>query len=135
MSVGIPAELLRAAGIALICTVCISLLGRSGGALGFAVRVGGGILIFGMLVSSVGSAMLSLGNVVESVGGLAEEAFLLMAKALGIAFVSKLCADACRDSGESALADGVEGVGRMGIVGLCLPMALGILEYAARILE
>ena len=57
-----------------------------------------------------------------------------MLKALGMALVSKLCADVCRDSGETALAGGVESAGRIAILVLSLPTFAKILALVGEML-
>ena len=46
----------------------------------------------------------------------------LMLKSLGIGLVVRLTGDICRDSGEEALASGVEMAGKIEILLLCLPL-------------
>jgi stage III sporulation protein AD len=57
-----------------------------------------------------------------------------MLKALGMALISKLCADVCRDTGESALASGVESVGKIAIFALAVPTFVKILELVFEML-
>ena len=48
-------------------------------------------------------------------------------KALGIAAITQICADICRDSGEGSAASGVELIGKLEILLLCIPMIEDIL--------
>ena len=132
-------EMLKVCGIALLCVVLVMVIRSSASGIAFAVRLGGGVLIFGVLLSILHDNIDVLETVVslpsEYGGSYVSKAFSLMLKALGIALLSKLCADVCRDCGESTLAGGIEGVGRMAIFSLCLPIISEIIEYAARTLE
>ena len=52
----------------------------------------------------------------------------IMMKALGIAMCSKICADICRDCGETAIATKVEIGGKVGILLLSLPLLQQIIN-------
>ena len=131
-------EMLKVGGIAIICVTLI-MLTRSASGIALVVRVGGSVLIFGVFLSVLRENVEALEEVVSLSAGYGgsyvSKAFSLMLKALGIALLSKLCADVCRDCGEGTLASGVEGVGRMAIFSLCLPIISEIIEYAAKTLD
>ena len=55
-------------------------------------------------------------------------------KALGIAIVVQIAADICRDCGESSAASGVELIGKLEILLLCLPIIKSILETVREVL-
>ncbi|MBQ9784735.1 MAG: hypothetical protein IJW29_04460 [Clostridia bacterium] len=59
----------------------------------------------------------------------------ILFKALGIALVSEICASICRESGEGGIASGVELVGKLEILLLCVPMMENILGLAKSLLE
>lgn len=132
-------EILKACGIAVICVILLVLLRTSASGISVAVRMGGVVLIFGIFLyvlnDSIGAldAVISLASEYGGTG--LSKTFSVMLKALGIALMSKLCADICRDCGESTLAGGVEGVGRIAIFSLSLPIITEIIEYAARMLK
>lgn len=130
-------ELLRTAGIALICTVCLLILGRAPSGIGFAVRAGGSLLIFGILTAQLGDTLGAFLDMLSDTDsdGYATQAFTLMLKALGVALISKLCADVCRDCGENGLASGIDGVGRVTVISLCLPVIADILKFAVDFLS
>lgn len=132
------AELFKVCGIAILCAVCLVIVGRISGGMSFALRIGGSVLIFGALIFILRGNMEAIGEMTAFIGeenDVAAGAFALMLKALGIAFVSKFCSDICRDCGEATLASGVESVGRIAIISLCLPVVAEILEYASAILD
>ncbi len=129
-------ELLKAAGISVICAVCLLIVGRLQGGASSLLRIGGTVVICGMVAAMLGSVVGELKDVFSAVSGEGfGHAFSLMLKALGIALISRFCADICRDSGESTLAGGVESVGRIAIFSLCIPVLSDILEYAAYVLK
>ena len=132
-------DILKVCGIAVICSVVLMIFGRLGASgVGSAIRIGGGVLIFGVSVVILKDNLEILEAVVASSGegeSYVSKSFNLMLKALGIALLCKLCSDICRDCGESTLASGVEGVGRAAIFSLCLPVIAEIIEYASRTLS
>lgn len=60
--------------------------------------------------------------------------FTLLFKACGIAVLTSLAADICRDSGESALGAKVELCGKCTILALSLPLLRSVFEQTFRIL-
>ena len=67
----------------------------------------------------------------NGIGTYAETLF----KALGIALVCEICANICRESGESGIAGGVELVGKIEILLLCVPLMERVLDTAKVLLE
>ncbi len=131
------AELLKVAGIALICSVCLLVIGKMQGGMGVLLRLGGTVVIFGIVAVMLGGVIAELRDIFSSVSvgeGFAR-GFSLMLKALGIALISRFCADICRDANENALAGGVESAGRIAIFALCIPLLGDILKYAAYVLN
>ena len=59
----------------------------------------------------------------------------LLFKALGIALLTEICANICKECGESSLATGVELTGKIEILLLALPMISEILEIAEGLLS
>jgi len=55
-------------------------------------------------------------------------------KALGIAVLTQICADMCRDCGEGSAASGVELIGRLEILVLCIPMLETVISTVAEVL-
>lgn len=56
-------------------------------------------------------------------------------KALGIAVLSHYAAQLCRECGEGGLADGVETVGKIEILLLCIPLMEELLSFARNLLD
>ena len=131
------ALLMRACGAALIAALCLGAVGSALGSYGMVLRLGATLLIFGALFYVLSDVIGAIEELIPSFddGGLAHSAFNSMLKALGIAFVGRFCADICRDLGEQTLANAVEGVGRVCIFALALPMIAEILGFASQVLS
>ncbi|MBO5938186.1 MAG: hypothetical protein J6Q82_01630 [Clostridia bacterium] len=125
-------ELWRICGLAVLCAAAVLILSRFGGEFVGPVRLAGGVLIFGVLILGVEEVLISLRDLFGDGSG--SRYMELMLRALGLSFLTALCADLCRDCGESSIAGGVEMAGKLSIVTLCLPLVREILEMASAIL-
>ena len=67
--------------------------------------------------------------------GTAAEYTGVLFKALGIATLTHLTAELCRDSGENTVASGVETLGKLEIVMLCLPLIGSVMDMIGEILQ
>ena len=131
------AQLFKVCGVALLAAISLNLLPRAGG-IALTLRIGGGALIFGVTILLLRDNVTALEGVISLSGegeSIVSEVFSLMLKVLGVALVSRFCADICRDCGENTLACGVESVGRIVMVSMTLPMVLEILDGAARLMD
>ena len=132
-------EVLKVCGIAIVSLVLLLVLPRSSSGVGFAIRIAGAVVIFGVLLIIIGESVQELLDILSSNSALSgdypSKAFSLMLKALGITLLCKICADVCRDCGENTLAEGIEGVGRAVILSLCIPVISEILGYASDVME
>lgn len=91
-------------------------------------------VILGAVLLSAAAPILTFLRVLSEENGHAASAAVLF-KALGIAVLTQICADICRESGEGALASGVELTGKVEILLLCLPLMEELLEAAKQLLE
>ncbi len=91
------------------------------------------VLLFGMAVKEAGKATVSIQETVAASGVALEVETLL--KALGIAALTQITADICREAGEGTVAGQVELVGRIEIVVLSLPLASNLLMMARGLLS
>lgn len=126
-------ELFRICGLAVLCLAASLLLARMGGEFVGLVRLGGSVLLFGVLIFSLSEILEELRGLFSASG--AEKYADRMIRALGLAFLTAICSDLCRDTGESTLANGVEMAGKLAIVWLSPPLVAEIMATAAEILE
>ena len=66
-------------------------------------------------------------------GGVGEAGALLL-RGLGVAVLTQICADLCRQSAEPTLASGVELAGKAELLLLCLPQLKHLLDTAVMLL-
>lgn len=128
--------MMRACGVGVVTALCLAVIGRASGGYGFALRIGGAVLLFGifLLVFTESVDALSAVAIAASGSSFAADAFERMLKGLGVALLCRFCSDICRDCGEQTLGAGVESVGRIVIFSLSLPMLTDILELAGEML-
>ena len=90
---------------------------------------------FGMLLISASIPLISyLQKLINEAGIQSEHAEILL-KGLGIAVLTQCCADICKESGESGIAGGVELIGKIEILLLCLPLFDEIMKAARELLQ
>ncbi len=101
---------------------------------------------FALLVSVITACILLFyaigksGEIINTVNSLADRAGIdqqnirLIFKALGICYLVQIAKDICRDSGQTALADRVDFIGKITIVGLSVPLLLQIVTMITELL-
>lgn len=95
--------------------------------------VSASVILFSFAVTDAGKAVAAIRQAVLDSGvGLEVETLL---KALGIAALTQITADICRDVGEGTIAGQVELMGKMEIVLLALPLASQLLTLAKGLLS
>ncbi len=114
--------------LGLICALLITIVKQFRAEFSIPVKLAAFVILFG-----IGIGMLyPIFNWIEdlmNIVGFAKYGTVLL-KALGIALLSQICADICRDCGESSVASGVEFAGKLEILILCLPLIVEIFEIA-----
>ena len=91
-------------------------------------------LVLGTLILGSAAPILTFFRLVSEEGGNAAYTVILF-KALGVALLTQVCADICRESGESGLSAGVELTGKIEILLLSLPLMEELLSTAQKLLE
>ena len=96
------------------------------------VRIAGSVAVSMLALSIILPIITYLRSLFDSVsfgeyGG-------IVVKALGIAALTQICADICRDSGEGSAASGVELIGKLEIVVLCLPLIEDVLSTVKEVM-
>ena len=128
-------SLQRICAIGILCALVGVILRRVQGEIGGLARVAGAVLIFGAAVLGIHGVATEAAAQFSSAGITAAEPYAnVLIRALGIALLTKISSELCRDAGEGTVASGVELAGKAAILALCLPLVGEILGYASRIL-
>lgn len=126
-------ELIRVCALSLVCAIGALILKGINSQSVSALRICGIIAVFGIAVAAAGAIFSQTAELVDiSVVG---EYAVRMLKALGLAMLSGIGADICRDCGENTVATGVETVGNLAILSLCIPLFSELIGYARSLLE
>ncbi len=92
------------------------------------------VVVFGFaLLKTASPAILYIKSISQN-SGIAKYSELLF-KALGIAALTQICAQMCRESGESGIASGVELVGKTELLLLCIPLFEELLSLAQELMR
>lgn len=118
---------------AIVCVVAGLIVKQVRGDFSALLRIGGCVLIFGFLIPRVWEGMSEALFWLEESG--AERYAQVMLRCLGIALLSRICTDICRDCGEGSVASGVELAGKLAILMLCVPLIEEMIGYATEILQ
>ena len=121
-------ELIRICGIGILCAVATLLLREKSRELASLLRVGGLVLMTGLLLVFLHEPLKEIQDMLSS-SALSSYITILL-KAIGIAILCATCGNICRDCGEGRVADCVEIAGNVLILSLCIPIVRDILEQA-----
>ena len=118
-------DILKICGVAVLCSVVGAVIGKLVGGVAVAVKLCGLALV-------LSGAIALIGQVTEQVAlmgeGSASEYVSLMVKGLGIVTLGRVCADVCRDCGETGVAAAVETCSKLAVLVLAMPSVFSILE-------
>ena len=126
-------DVVKVCSLALICTIAAVVLQRAKPEYGVLVKLAAAV--------AFGTAAIALaGKVYGYISGISAylpgtEYISVLLKALGVAFLTHVCAGICRDCGEGGIASGVELVGKLEILILCFPLISEVFETVGRILS
>ena len=93
----------------------------------------GCVAVFMMSVSLLGHIGEALTHIGIS-GGVNSESVSVIAKTLGVAYLTSFGTDVCNDAGERALANAVETTGKIIMLSLAFPMLGGIFKSVVNII-
>lgn len=120
-------DVFRITGIAAAAAVLALTVKSYRPELGAQIAIAGGIVILSLCLSEIAGINEALKKSLFELG-LDEEALSPVFRVIGIAFVTQIGADVCRDSGESALAAKTEICGRILIASAALPTILKLVS-------
>ncbi len=92
------------------------------------------VVSLGLIVSLAGTVLAYITDLTAATGALEGDTWLLLLKALGIAFLTETAASVCRDSGEAGLAAWVETAGKLEILLLSFPLIRTVMDTVAALL-
>lgn len=125
---------IRVCALSVLCLVAYAVVSHLTPALSFGIKLAGTVLLFGgvlLIGEPVVSRILSL----PSLNVTAAEYANVVLRATGIAILSHICADVCRDAGHASVGDAVILASKLEIVLISLPIIERIIGYASEIMS
>lgn len=121
-------ETWKICGLALICVIVFSVVRQGGRDFEIPIKLTSAVVFLGILLRMAAPLLswlreMLFADTVGEYGG-------ILLGAVGIALLTGVCADLCRECREPTVASYVEMAGRVEILILCLPLIRDILETA-----
>lgn len=126
-------EIFQVVGIALIGVILVVVLRRTNPEIAIQLSLITGVIIFMMLVGSIGKVVTTL-QTLATRGGVNFLYLDTVLKVVGVAYLAEFGAQVCRDAGEGAIATKVEMAGKVLIMVMAVPIILAILEILLKLL-
>lgn len=119
-------------GLALVAVIAFAVVRHMGRDFEIPMKLTAAVVFGGLLITMAVPLVRWIRE--NLVGGNAERYTDILLGALGIALMTGICADICRDCREPSIAGYVEMAGRLEILLLCLPLIAEILETVSGLL-
>lgn len=127
-------EIVKLTAVVVIGCICVVLIRQHRPELSLLVQLAGLAVVLTFAVAVMSNALDYCRDYLAQ--DIIDEGYLkLLLKALGIAVVAKIGGDVCRDSGNSALAFGVELASKAAILLLTLPMLRNLADITSGLLK
>lgn len=124
---------MKVAATALVGAVCAMVVRKQAPELGLLLAVCGAALILLYTSGTLGTAVAFMDKLAEA-GGLSVSLVEPVLKVTGIAIVTRLAADFCRDAKEGALSSAVETAGTALALTAVLPLMNAVLDMLTQLL-
>lgn len=122
------------AGIAVTACAIAVLLKKYHGEYSLMIGLAAGLLIFFMIISKIQPAFSEINSLMN--GTKVDSKYtLILFKCLGVCFIAQIASDACRDAGESAIAEKVELAGKFTVLLIALPLFAQIASLALKLMS
>lgn len=127
-------EILKFVAVSILCLIlCIILRQTRPEFLPFA-QIASVIILTVMITQHLKNLLEAVNEVIGEIGIIEDGYIILLIKVLGIAIVTKIASDICRDNGNSALGTNIELIGKIMIFAMCLSLVKTIVELAKGLL-
>ncbi|MEE1066641.1 MAG: SpoIIIAC/SpoIIIAD family protein [Acutalibacteraceae bacterium] len=92
-------------------------------------------MIFTMVYGIIKQLLSAVLSIISETNVIYDDYIFLLLKISGIAFITQIGTDVCKDAGSAVLATGVEFAGKVVIITLCIPLLRGVVEMAAALVR
>lgn len=126
-------ESLQICGVGLLTAVAALIVRQLRGELAIPIRLSGSVVLMAVILGLLAPICVYLEQLAESTG-LGDCASVLL-RAFGVAMLTQLGAELCRDCGEGTVASCLELAGRCEILLLSMPLISSVLDTARELLS
>lgn len=105
-------DIVKIVAIAIVCALLCAVLKQYKPEFAIVVQLAASVFILLLIASAMGDLISAVKDLING-SGINTEYLTLLLKALGVSVLTQLAADACRDSGETALSNKVELAGKV----------------------
>jgi stage III sporulation protein AD len=127
-------EIIQLVSFGLIGTILISVIGKEDKTYGLFIRIAITIILFLVILTQLESILtmiMSLAGKIQM-----ESTYLsIVFKIVGIAYISEMGYQLCKDAGEEAIGSKVQLAGKMMIFALSAPVILALMDLITQVLE
>lgn len=126
-------SIVKIAAIAVTAALCAVVVKKQSPELGLVLGLVAGALILSFSLSAL-SSVKELMDTLADTAGLSPAVVMPVVKTVGIAIVTKLTAEVCRDAKEGGIAAFVETAGAAGAILVCIPLMEAVLNMILELL-
>lgn len=126
-------EILKIAAVAIISAICAVVVKEQVQELGLVLALTAGALILSFALSAM-EGVRQLMDTLASLAGLSSSVLLPVVKTVGIAIVTRVAAEVCRDAKEGGIAAFVETAGAACALFVALPLLEAVLELMTELM-
>ena len=126
-------EMLKIAAVAIISAICAVVVKKQVQQLGLVLALTAGALILSFALSAM-EGVRQLMDTLASLAGLSSSVLLPVVKTVGIAIVTRVAAEVCRDAKEGGIAAFVETAGAACALFVALPLLEAVLELMTELM-
>ena len=121
------------AALAVAAALCALVVKRDAGGVALAISLAAGALILGQILGAV-SAVRAMMDELGERAGLSPAVLDPVIKTVGIAILTRISSEVCRDAGESGIAAAVETAGAVLALWIALPLLRAVLDTVTSLL-
>ena len=125
--------MLKIAAVAIISAICAVVVKKQVQELGLVLALTAGALILSFALSAM-EGVRQLMDTLASLAGLSSSVLLPVVKTVGIAIVTRVAAEVCRDAKEGGIAAFVETAGAACALFVALPLLEAVLELMTELM-
>ena len=126
-------EMLKIAAVAIISAICAVVVKKQVQELGLVLALTAGALILSFALRAM-EGVRQLMDTLASLAGLSSSVLLPVVKTVGIAIVTRVAAEVCRDAKEGGIAAFVETAGAACALFVALPLLEAVLELMTELM-